>query len=58
VIGHPDQTPWLFPGQRPAQHISADRLSQRLATLGILPARARSTALFVTVAARFGLSGS
>lgn len=46
VIGHPDQTPWLFPGQRPAQHISADRLSQRLATLGIHPARARSTALF------------
>jgi hypothetical protein len=46
VIGQPDRTPWLFPGQRPAQHISADRLGQRLAALGIRPGRARSTALF------------
>ena len=46
VIGQPDQTPWLFPGQRPAHHISADRLGQRLTALGIHPGRARSTALF------------
>ena len=46
VIGQPDQTPWLFPGQRPAQHISADRLGQRLTAMGIRPGRARSTALF------------
>ena len=26
VIGHADQTPWLFPGQRPGQHVSAARL--------------------------------
>jgi hypothetical protein len=46
VIGQPATTPWLFPGQRPAQPISADRLGQRLIALGIQPGRARSTALF------------
>jgi len=46
VIGHADQTPWLFPGQRPGQHISADRLGLRLIAVGIQPGQARSTALF------------
>jgi hypothetical protein len=46
VIGHADQTSWLFPGQRPGQHISADRLGQRLIAVGIQPGQARSTALF------------
>jgi hypothetical protein len=46
VIGHADQTPWLFPGQRPGQHVSADRLGQRLIAAGIQPGQARSTALF------------
>jgi len=46
VIGQTSQTPWLFPGQRPGQHISADRLGRRLAALGIKPGQARSTALF------------
>jgi hypothetical protein len=50
VIGQPEQTHWLFPGQRPGQHISADRLGQRLAALGIRPGRARSTALFTLAA--------
>ena len=46
VIGQTRQTPWLLPGQRPGQHISADRLGRRLAALGIKPGQARSTALF------------
>ena len=46
VIGHGDQTPWLFPGQRPGQHVSTGRLSQRLIAAGIQPGQARSTALF------------
>ncbi|MEC4019308.1 hypothetical protein [Streptomyces sp. H27-D2] len=46
VIGHADQTPWLFPGQRPGQHVSADRLGQRLISFGFQPGQARSTALF------------
>ena len=46
AIGRPDSTPWLFPGGRPGQHISHDRLGQRLKNIGLQPARARSTALF------------
>ena len=46
VIGHANQTSWLFPGQPPGQHISADRLGQRLIAVGIQPGQARSTALF------------
>lgn len=46
MIGHTDRTPWLFPGQRPGQHISADRLGLRLIAVGIQPGQARSTALF------------
>jgi hypothetical protein len=50
VIGQTDHNPWLFPGQRPGQHISADRLGQRLIALGIQPGMARSTALFTLAA--------
>jgi hypothetical protein len=50
VIGHTDQTAWLFPGQRPGEHISADRLGQRLIAVGIHPGQARSTALFALAA--------
>jgi hypothetical protein len=50
VIGQPGQNPWLFPGQRPGQHISADRLGQRLIALGIQPSTARSSALFTLAA--------
>ncbi|MFE7608504.1 hypothetical protein [Streptomyces celluloflavus] len=46
MIGHAGQTHWLFPGQRPGQHISADRLGLRLIAVGIQPGQARSTALF------------
>ena len=46
MIGHADQTSWPFPGQHPGQHISADRLGQRLLAVGIQPGQARSTALF------------
>jgi hypothetical protein len=45
-FGQPGRTPWLFPGQRPGQHISADRLGQRLIALDIQPGQSRSTALF------------
>jgi hypothetical protein len=50
VIGHADQTPWLFPGERPGEHVSADRLGQRLIAVGIQPGQARSTALFALAA--------
>ncbi|MFF2964460.1 hypothetical protein ACFVT1_37530 [Streptomyces sp. NPDC057963] len=46
MIGHTDQTRWLFPGQRPGQHISADRLGLRLIAVGIQPGQTRSSALF------------
>jgi hypothetical protein len=46
VIGHQGTSPWLFPGQRPGQHISATRLGDRLAAHGIKPQPSRSTALF------------
>jgi hypothetical protein len=42
--------PWLFPGQRPGHHISATRLGDRLAALGIKPQASRSTALFALAA--------
>jgi hypothetical protein len=50
VIGHTNETAWLFPGQRPGEHISADRLGQRLIAVGIHPGQARSTALFALAA--------
>jgi hypothetical protein len=50
VIGHTNRTAWLFPGQRPGEHISADRLGQRLIAVGIHPGQARSTALFALAA--------
>jgi hypothetical protein len=50
VIGQSGHSPWLFPGQRPGQHISADRLGQRLIALGIQLGTARSTALFTLAA--------
>jgi hypothetical protein len=46
VIGQPGQSPWLFPGQRPGEHISAERLGERLHALDIRPSQSRSTALF------------
>ncbi len=42
----PDVVPWLFPGGRPGQPISDDRLGQRLQRIGLNPRQDRSTALF------------
>jgi hypothetical protein len=46
AIGAPDAVPWLFPGGRPGQPISDDRLGQRLQRIGLNPRQDRSTALF------------
>jgi hypothetical protein len=46
VTGNPGTSPWLLPGGRPGQPISAYRLRERLLQIGIQPGQARSTALF------------
>jgi hypothetical protein len=45
VSGHRTASPWLFPGGQPGQPISAYRLRERLATVGIAGSL-RTTALF------------
>ena len=45
-LGDHGTSPWLFPGGRPGQPISAHQLGQRLHQLGLRPGQARSTALF------------
>lgn len=45
-IGSGDGSPWLFPGGRPGQPISSDRLAERLRQIDLQPGQARSTALF------------
>jgi hypothetical protein len=45
VIGADIATPWLFPGGRPGHPVSAYQMGQRLHSLDIQPATARSTAL-------------
>jgi hypothetical protein len=51
AIGHTDDTPWLFPGGRAGQPISAARLQVRLTRLGI-PARAGRAAALMDLAAQ------
>lgn len=46
VIGHPESSPWLFPGGQPGRPISAFHLGERLRQLGLRPGESRSTALF------------
>lgn len=46
ALGDKGTSPWLFPGGRPGQPISAFRLAERLRHLGINSARSRSAALF------------
>jgi hypothetical protein len=46
ALGHRGTSPWLFPGGRPGQPISAYQLAQRLRQLGLRPAQSRTTALF------------
>jgi hypothetical protein len=45
VIGAQPTTPWLFPGGRPGHPVSAYQMGQRLRSLDIQPATARSTTL-------------
>ncbi len=46
ALGDQGTSPWLFPGGRPGQPISADQLALRLRKLGLRVGEARSTALF------------
>jgi hypothetical protein len=46
AVGNHRESPWLFPGGRPGQHLSAFRMVERLRQLGIQASRARSAALF------------
>jgi hypothetical protein len=45
-LGDQRTSPWLFPGGRPGQPISAYQLAERLRQLGLRPAQNRTTALF------------
>lgn len=46
ALGRHSESPWLFPGGRPGQHLSAFRMVERLRQLGVQASRARSAALF------------
>jgi hypothetical protein len=46
TLGDQGASPWLFPGGRPGQPISAYQLAERLRQLGLHPAQSRTTALF------------
>jgi hypothetical protein len=46
ALGNQGTSPWLFPGGRPGQPISAYHLAERLRQLGLRPAQSRTTALF------------
>lgn len=46
TLGNQGTSPWLFPGGRPGQPISAYQLAERLRQLGLHPAQSRTTALF------------
>jgi len=46
ALGDCGTSPWLFPGGRPGQPISAYRLAERLRQLGLNSGQSRSTALF------------
>jgi len=46
ALGDQGTSPWLFPGGRPGQPISAERLTERLRQIGIQAGPSRSTALF------------
>jgi hypothetical protein len=46
ALGDQGTSPWLFPGGRPGQPISAYQLAERMRRLGLRPAQSRTTALF------------
>jgi hypothetical protein len=45
-LGDQGTSPWLFPGGRPGQPISAAQVGERLRQLGLRPGQDRSSALF------------
>jgi hypothetical protein len=45
ALGDQATSPWLFPGGRPGQPISACQLADRMRRLGLRPAQSRTTAL-------------
>jgi hypothetical protein len=46
ALGDQATSPWLFPGGRPGQPISAYQLAERMRRIGLRPAQSRTTALF------------
>ncbi len=46
ALGDQGTSPWLFPGGRPGQPVSAYQLAERLRQLGLRPAQSRTPALF------------
>lgn len=46
ALGDQGTSPWLFPGGRPGRPISPYQLRERLHSIGVRPAQARSAALF------------
>ena len=50
VIGDRKTSPWLFPGGRAGQPVTAAHLGQRLRAIGVQPKPDRETALFVLAA--------
>jgi hypothetical protein len=46
ALGDQGSTAWLFPGGQPSRPISSYQMGERLRSIGIRPAQARSAALF------------
>ncbi|WP_331746746.1 site-specific integrase (plasmid) [Streptomyces halstedii] len=46
LLGAPADSPWLFPGNRPGQHISESGMRKRLTKIGVRPGPSRNAALF------------
>ncbi|MEV0898176.1 hypothetical protein [Actinoplanes sp. NPDC049802] len=46
VLGAPGESPWLFPGNRPGQHIGESGMRKRLTKIGVQPRAGRNAALF------------
>ncbi|MFF1569808.1 hypothetical protein ACFVY1_41485 [Streptomyces sp. NPDC058293] len=50
LFGAPADSPWLFPGNRPGQHISASGMRKRLIKIGVRPGASRNAALLALAA--------
>lgn len=46
LLGAPADSPWLFPGNRPGQHIGESGMRKRLTKIGVRPGPSRNAALF------------